>query len=192
MVPNVAPLVWIYGGMAWLGIPIDIAIMLSGSIALGLSVDGTFHFMSRFRFHQHRAELEAAAVDPCGKSEQIEPMMTYDSQSNPNAALLVLTKHRTPESPAAFAARHALMESSIPFIQSTLTATAGMFGLTLSRFAPTARFGWVMIALMLAALVGDVLMLPALLKVTNRRRRLLAAEATPTTSERPSVESAAA
>ena len=106
MVPNVAPLVWIYGGMSWLGIPIDIAIMLSGSIALGMSVDGTFHFMSRFRYHQRRAEAEEAAAI---------------SHSEP-------TPH-----PAEVAARHALMESSIPFIQSTLTATAGMFGLKIGR-----------------------------------------------------------
>lgn len=138
MVPNVAPLIWIYGAMGWLGMPIDIAIMLSGSIALGMSVDGTFHFMSRFRYHRQRVEAE-------------HPTMC----------------------PAKEAARHALLESSIPFIQATLTATAGMFGLTLSSFAPTARFGWVMIALMIAALGGDVLMLPALLHVTQRRRKLL-------------------
>lgn len=179
MVPNVAPLVWIYGGMAWMGMPIDIAIMLSGSIALGMSVDGTFHFMSRFRFHQQRAEAELAT--------QIEQESSVDDSST-----IPISKAPEISCPAEFAARHALLESSIPFIQSTLTATAGMFGLTLSHFAPTARFGWVMIALMLAALVGDVLMLPALLKVTNRRRRPLAAEATPTTSELPSVESAAA
>jgi predicted RND superfamily exporter protein len=150
MIPNVAPLIWIYGGMSWLGIPIDIAIMLSGSIALGMSVDGTFHFMSRFRYHQRRAEAEETEAR---------------------------TGDEPPPHPAEVAARHALMESSIPFIQSTLTATAGMFGLTLSSFAPTARFGWVMIALMLAALVGDVLMLPALLKVTNRRRRKIVVDA---------------
>ncbi len=158
MVPNVAPLVWVYGGMAWLGMPIDIAIMLSGSIALGMSVDGTFHFMSRFRFHQQRAEAELVA--------QLEQEIPVDDSSK-----IPISKALEFSCPAEFAARHALLESSIPFIQSTLTATAGMFGLTLSHFAPTARFGWVMIALMLAALVGDVLMLPALLKVTNRRRK---------------------
>lgn len=170
MVPNVAPLIWIYGGMSWLGMPIDIAIMLSGSIALGMSVDGTFHFMSRFRFYQRRAELEADAVS-VSHSEDLP--------------LIPIATAQTSESPAAYAARHALMESSIPFIQSTLTATAGMFGLTLSRFAPTARFGWVMIALMLAALVGDVLMLPALLKVTNRsaRKRTTEEPITDSTSE---------
>ena len=135
MIPNVAPLIWVYGLLGWLGWPVDIAMMLSGSIALGMSVDGTFHFMSRFR-HQHNLALES-----------------------------------DDDNPAATAARHALMESSIPFIQATLTATVGMLGLTLSSFAPTARFGWLMIALMLAALVGDVLMLPALMYLTHRRQR---------------------
>ena len=45
---------------------------------------------------------------------------------------------------------------------------------------------------MLAALVGDVLMLPALLKVTNRRRRPLVAEDTAKQPDQPTVESAAA
>ena len=177
MVPNVAPLVWIYGGMSWLGMPIDIAIMLSGSIALGMSVDGTFHFMSRFRFHQRRAEAEARFANVLPDEE---------------SAAIPLTKESRPVCSAEFAAKHALMESSIPFIQSTLTASAGMFGLTLSNFAPTARFGWVMIALMLAALVGDVLMLPALLKVTNRRRRHLVPETTAKQLDQSTVESAAA
>ncbi|MBC7820733.1 MAG: MMPL family transporter, partial [Planctomycetaceae bacterium] len=180
MVPNVAPLIWIYGGMSWLGLPIDIAIMLSGSIALGMSVDGTFHFMSRFRFHQRRAEAEEAA-----RLANVRPVE--------ESAAIPLTKESRPICSAEIAAKHALMESSIPFIQSTLTATAGMFGLTLSNFAPTARFGWVMIALMLAALVGDVLMLPALLKVTNRRRRSLVANlSTAGHSSEPSAKSAAA
>ena len=136
MIPNVAPLIWIYGFMGWIGWPVDIAMMLSGSIALGMSVDGTFHFMSRFRHHY---------------------------------TLAVESDH---DDPAATASLHALMESSIPFIQATLTATVGMLGLTLSSFAPTARFGWLMIALMLAALVGDVLMLPALMYMTHRRQRI--------------------
>ena len=179
MIPNVAPLIWIYGGMSWLGMPIDIAIMLSGSIALGMSVDGTFHFMSRFRFHQRRAEAAEAA------------RLANESPTN-DAEAATISAESVTASPAEIAARHALLESSIPFIQSTLTATAGMFGLTLSSFAPTARFGWVMIALMLAALVGDVLMLPALLNVTNRRRRKPVAEITATQSDSATVESIAA
>src|SRR5262249_29610133 len=84
MLPNVAPLCWVYGALGWLNWPIDIAMMMSGSIALGMSVDGTFHFMSRFRHH----------LDETGSADE--------------------------------ATKGALLESSIPFIQATLTATAGM------------------------------------------------------------------
>lgn len=179
MVPNVAPLIWIYGGMSWLDVPIDIAIMVSGSIALGMSVDGTFHFMSRFRFHQRRAEAAEAA--------RLAGTTAVDG-----LVVLSIPRDTPPPCPAEIAARHALLESSIPFIQATLTATAGMFGLTLSSFAPTARFGWVMMALMLAALGGDVLMLPALLHVTNRRRRQLAAQQNVEQPEQPAFEATAA
>ena len=154
MIPNVAPLVWVYGMMSWLGQPVDIAIMLSGSIALGMSVDGTFHFMSRFRHHYRETDIAQAGCAHPGDG---------------SAGTLISLPWKT--CPAETGARNALLESSIPFIQATLTATAGMFGLTLSSFAPTARFGWVMIALMLAALGGDVLMLPALLHITHRRRQ---------------------
>lgn len=157
MVPNVAPLIWIYGGMSWLNQPVDVAIMLSGSIALGLSVDGTFHYMSRFRYHRQQAEAALAARGI--------------RETSTDEICVPFTKEIRSECSAEIAARRALLESSIPFIQATLTATAGMFGLTLSSFAPTARFGWVMMALMLAALGGDVFMLPALMHVTHRRRR---------------------
>lgn len=120
MIPNIAPLCWIYGMIGWFGWPVDVAMMLSGSIALGLSVDGTFHFLAHFRSHLRRTGS------------------------------------------AALATRQALLESGIPFIQATLTACAGMVSLTFSPFQPTVRFGCLMMALMLAALVGDVLMLPSL------------------------------
>lgn len=178
MLPNVAPLVWIYGTMSWLNQPVDIAIMLSGSIALGMSVDGTFHFMSRFRFHQRRAE-----------AEEVAPISNRATFAESSAIPISMAARQV--CPAETAARHALLESSIPFIQATLTATAGMFGLTLSSFAPTARFGWVMMALMLAALGGDVFMLPALLHLTNRRRRATV-ESHVAQSDQPAVEAAAA
>ena len=157
MVPNVAPLVWVYGMMSWLDLPIDAAIILSGSISLGMSVDGTFHFISRFRYHQARTEAELAA-----RSESAHA-------GDGSTGVLPLPGEQVCS--AKEGARHALLESSIPFIQATLTATAGMLGLTLSSFAPTARFGWVMIALMLSALGGDVFMLPALMHMTHRRRK---------------------
>ena len=49
MVPNLAPIILTLGLMGWMGIPIDIFTLLIGSIAIGLAVDDTIHFMHNYR-----------------------------------------------------------------------------------------------------------------------------------------------
>ena len=49
MVPNLLPLVMILGIMGWMDIPLDMSTVLIGSIAIGLVVDDTIHFMHNFR-----------------------------------------------------------------------------------------------------------------------------------------------
>jgi predicted RND superfamily exporter protein len=49
LVPNVLPLVILYGVMGWLGIPLDGATACVGSVALGIAVDDTVHLASHFR-----------------------------------------------------------------------------------------------------------------------------------------------
>jgi len=49
MIPNLIPIVIILGIMGWLDIPMNIDTMLVGSIAIGLAVDDTVHFMHNFR-----------------------------------------------------------------------------------------------------------------------------------------------
>jgi predicted RND superfamily exporter protein len=49
MVPNLAPIVVTLGFMGWAGIPLDLFTLLIGSIAIGLAVDDTIHFMHHFR-----------------------------------------------------------------------------------------------------------------------------------------------
>lgn len=49
MVPNLLPLVVILGIMGWIEIPLDMSTVLIGSIAIGLVVDDTIHFMHNFR-----------------------------------------------------------------------------------------------------------------------------------------------
>jgi len=46
---NVVPLVIVLGVMGWLGIPMDIASIMIASIALGIIVDDTIHFLYRYR-----------------------------------------------------------------------------------------------------------------------------------------------
>lgn len=49
MVPNLAPIAIAMGFMWWAGIPLNMFTMLVGSIAIGLAVDDTVHFMHNFR-----------------------------------------------------------------------------------------------------------------------------------------------
>ena len=49
MVPNLTPIVLTMGIMGWLGISIDMFTMMIGSIAMGLAVDDTIHFIHGFR-----------------------------------------------------------------------------------------------------------------------------------------------
>lgn len=49
MIPNVLPVLVVFGGMGWLRVPVDIGSMMSASIALGVAVDDTIHFMAWFR-----------------------------------------------------------------------------------------------------------------------------------------------
>jgi predicted RND superfamily exporter protein len=49
MLPNVMPVVMVFGGMGWLGIPVDVGSMMTASIALGVAVDDTIHYLNWFR-----------------------------------------------------------------------------------------------------------------------------------------------
>ncbi len=48
MIPNLVPLGIVFGVLGWSGYPVDIGMMMTGSIALGISIDGTFHFLVRY------------------------------------------------------------------------------------------------------------------------------------------------
>ena len=49
MIPNLTPIVITLGVMGWFGLPLDAFTLLIGSIAIGLAVDDTIHFMHNFR-----------------------------------------------------------------------------------------------------------------------------------------------
>ncbi len=49
MIPNIAPIILALGLMRLLNIPLDMFTMLIGSIAIGVAVDDTIHFMHHFR-----------------------------------------------------------------------------------------------------------------------------------------------
>jgi predicted RND superfamily exporter protein len=61
MVPNLTPIIVTLGLMGWLGIPLDVFTLLIGSIAIGLAVDDTIHFMHNFRkYHEQSDDVRQA------------------------------------------------------------------------------------------------------------------------------------
>ena len=48
MIPNVFPVIVVFGAMAWLGIQVDVGTMMTASVALGVAVDDTMHYLTWF------------------------------------------------------------------------------------------------------------------------------------------------
>lgn len=121
MLPNMGPIFFVFGILGWIGMTIDIGMMMTASIALGIAVDGTFHFLVIYK--QQR------------KQKVCPERSAYE----------------------------ALMHTGAPIFQAALIASCGMLALTGSSFSPTVRFGWLMAVLLMVAVVGDLVFLPALL-----------------------------
>lgn len=121
MLPNIYPVVVVFGCVAWCGVPIDIGSMVTASVALGIAIDGTVHLLTWFenglRSGLSRNEAVAAALAHCG------PAMSH----------------------------------------TTAIICCGLLALLTADLLLISRFGWLMAALVFAALVGDVIFLPTLL-----------------------------
>jgi predicted RND superfamily exporter protein len=121
MIPNVFPIVIVFGGLGWLGIKVDIGIMMTASVALGVAVDDTIHYLTWFR----RGLKE-------GLTRREAAMQSYE-------------------------------RCATAMMQTTLIGGLGLAVFATSTFTPTQQFGYLMITMLGAALIGDLLLLPAIL-----------------------------
>ena len=48
MIPNIFPVIIVFGFMAWAGIVVDVGTMMTASVALGVAVDDTMHYLTWF------------------------------------------------------------------------------------------------------------------------------------------------
>ncbi|MGN6546971.1 MAG: efflux RND transporter permease subunit [Aureliella sp.] len=121
MIPNVFPAVTLFGVLGWLDHPIDIGSIMTASVAIGMAVDDTLHYLTFFQRcideGATRREAVLAAYQNCGRA----------------------------------------------MIQTSVVCGAGLAIFALSDFVPTARFAWMMVVLVAAALVGDLVILPAII-----------------------------
>ncbi|MDH3354124.1 MAG: MMPL family transporter [Chromatiales bacterium] len=64
MIPNLTPIIFILGLMGWFDLRLDLFTMLIGSIAIGLAVDDTIHFMHNYRrYYKEYGDLERAVKE---------------------------------------------------------------------------------------------------------------------------------
>ncbi len=62
MIPNFAPTAFIFGMMGWMRWKVDIACVLTASVALGVALDDTLHFLSWFRRSVQNGHSRDAAI----------------------------------------------------------------------------------------------------------------------------------
>lgn len=122
MLPNVLPVTIVFGSMGWLGYSLDIAGILTASVALGIAVDDTLHFVCWYRQERQLGFSPQQAVEK------------------------------------TFAACAPAM------IQTTIIACSAMLPFLFADFNPTRQFARLMISILSLALIGDLLLLPALLQ----------------------------
>lgn len=72
MLPNIFPSIFVFGILAWWGLEVDIGSMMTASVALGITVDGTLHFLTWFRRGiqegQERREAVIYAYTHCAQA----------------------------------------------------------------------------------------------------------------------------
>ena len=130
MLPNMFPVVVVFGFMGHMNrfaggsidaFLVDIGSMMTASVAMGVAVDDTIHFLNWYR----------GALDN-----------GYDRKS---------------------AIKVAYDRVATAMTQTTLIGGFGLSAFALSTFTPTQRFGVLMLILLGMALVGDLILLPALI-----------------------------
>ena len=122
MIPNVLPVAFVFGCMGWLGVKLDVASILTASVALGIAVDDTLHFVTWY-FRSRRSGSNAR--------ESVET---------------------------------AIRACARPMLHTTIICSAAMFPFFFAEFTPTSKFAMLMILILSGAIVGDLILLPALLQ----------------------------
>lgn len=141
MLPNVFPMIVLFGVMGWFDYAVDIGTIMTASVALGIAVDGTFHFLKWF-----------TPSVKSGVSREAAMVLAYERCG-----------------PA--------------LIQTTIICACGLLIYSFSDFLPVRHFAWVLLLMLVVALFGDLILLPALL--SGMLGRLLLRNSPSTSSSAP-------
>ena len=123
--PNVFPAMVVLGIGGWLSQSLDVASLMTASVALGIAVDDTLHFVLWYRKRIDAGDSQSAAIE--------------DAMRHCGAAM----------------------------IQTSVACGFSIVLYAFCGFLPTVRFGILLCSMLLMALVGDLLLLPALLSLNR-------------------------
>jgi len=121
MLPNILPETVVFGSMAWLGFSLDIAGLLTASVAMGIAVNDTLHFVNWYSWRMSLGDSREQAV------------------------------------------ANAFSNCARPMIHTMLISCCSMLPFMFADFNPTRQFAMLMIAMMSTSILGDLILLPALL-----------------------------
>jgi len=127
LAPNLLPIATNLGLMGWLGIRLDASTVMISTVALGIAVDDTVHFLQHLR----------ARLGVHGDLER--------------------------------AVRETFHTKGPAIIWTSIVISLGFCVVLVSSFSPTRNFGLLICVAMLAALLADLVLLPALLLCLRTR-----------------------
>lgn len=119
--PNVFPALVVLGVAGWLELSLDVASLMTASVALGIAVDDTLHFVLWWR---ERIDAGDAPVD---------------------------------------AIEHTMRHCGSAMVQTSVSCGLSIGLYAFCGFLPTVRFGLLLASMLMMALMGDLILLPALL-----------------------------
>jgi predicted RND superfamily exporter protein len=126
LIPNIMPVFWLFGMMGWLGIRINMGAAMIAAVSVGLSVDGSIHYVMSYQ----RLRRLGLSLD--------EALQTVQGSVGRAAVL------------------------------ATLALAVGFSTLMVSEFIPTVYFGTLVTLTMIGGLLGNLMVLPLLIRVVER------------------------
>ena len=125
ILPNLLAIVFFFGLLGWLEIPLNLGTSLIATIALGIAVDNTVHFMARLSRERR------------GSGDQVEAL------------------------------RETLRGVGVPVVFTTVALFLGFLVFAGSSFVPIRSFGQLTAVTIVAALLANLIVLPALLATSK-------------------------
>jgi predicted RND superfamily exporter protein len=134
LIPNLFPLITIFGIMGWFRIPLDPLTIFAAVISFGLSVDDSIHYLTQLK----------REMNTRGKTLSVEVCL-----------------------------KRAYNETSRAVISTTAVLFLSAQGLVFSSFSHVVSLGVLIAAASLAALMGDLVFMPAVVKTFKPLSRIL-------------------